>query len=160
MKSRGIVTLALWAVVLLFVSASAVRNVVAQQPAVPSIRQEVINVQKRFLDAKERGDSEYVKKSMADDFMSIETNGGSSGLREFVEDIHPSKQPEPAPILYNFEVVQLDERSAIVTYDAVFPGNQLEKYQHLSDTWVKLDGQWKLKFQQSTLNLWSAHDLD
>jgi hypothetical protein len=30
----------------------------------------------------------------------------------------------------------------------------------LSDTWVKQGGQWKLKFQQSTLNLWSSHDLD
>jgi hypothetical protein len=160
MKSRGVVTLSFWAIVVLFVSASTVRNVVAQQPAVPSIRQEVINVQKRFLDATERGDSEYVRRFVADDFMSIETNGGSSGLRDFVDDIHSSNQTEPAPILYNFEVVQIDERSAVVTYDAVFPGNQLEKYQHLSDTWVKQDGQWKLKFQQSTLNLWSAHDLD
>jgi hypothetical protein len=48
----------------------------------------------------------------------------------------------------------------VVTYKAVFPGSELDKYQHLSDSWVKQNGQWKLKFQQSTLNLWSAHDLD
>jgi len=42
----------------------------------------------------------------------------------------------------------------------VFHGAPLERYQHLSDTWVEQSGAWKLKFQQSTLNLWSAHDLD
>lgn len=132
-----------------------------QQPSnLPPLQQELIRAQKTLQSAQERGDAEYVKKAVADDFLSIESNGNSSGKKELVRDIHPAEHPEPSPILYDFDVVQLDEDCAVVTYKAVFPASQLEKYQHVSDTWVKQAGQWKLKFQQSTLNLWSAHDLD
>jgi hypothetical protein len=131
-----------------------------QQSNPIAFQQELIRTQKALRDALDRGDAEYVKNAVADDFLSVETNGNSTGKKEFVRDIHPSEHPEPSPILYEFDVVQLDEGCAVVTYKAVFPGSQLEKYQHLSDTWVKQAGQWKLKFQQSTLNLWSAHDLD
>ena len=131
-----------------------------QQSSLSAFQQELIHTQRAFQDALERGDAEYVRNAVADDFISVETNGNSTGKKEFVRDIHPSEHPEPSPILYEFNVVQLDEDCAVVTYKAVFPGSQLENYQHLSDTWVKQAGQWKLKFQQSTLNLWSAHDLD
>jgi hypothetical protein len=125
-----------------------------------SLQQELIRTQRAFQDAQERGDAEYIKSAVAEDFLSIESNGNSTGKKEFVRDIHPPEHPEPSPILYEFNVVQLDEGCAVVTYKAVFPGSQLDRYQHLSDTWVKQGGEWKLKFQQSTLNLWSAHDLD
>jgi hypothetical protein len=131
-----------------------------QQSNMSSVQQELINIQKAFLDALERGDAEYVKNAVADDFVFVETNGESTGKTELVRAVRPPEHPGPSPILYDFNVVQLDEGCAVVTYKAVFPGGQTERYQHLSDTWVKQAGQWKLKFQQSTLNLWSAHDLD
>lgn len=131
-----------------------------QQSNLYSVQQELISVQKAFLDAQERGDAQYVKNAVADDFMSIETDGNNTGKADFVRDVHPPEHPGPSPILYDFNVVQLDEGCAVVAYKAVFPGRHLERYQHLSGTWVKQAGQWKLKFQQSTLNLWSAHDLD
>jgi hypothetical protein len=160
MESRWIVTLFLCVANLLSVPARAaeVRDMAPHQTN--TIQHELIDLQKAFQDAQERGDAKYVNNAVADDFLSIETNGDSSERNEFVRDVHPSERPGPAPILYDFKVLQLDEGCAIVTYKAVFPGNQLERYQHLSDTWVKQGSQWKLKFQQSTLNLWSAHDLD
>lgn len=130
------------------------------QSSTSSFRQELIDLQKAFVNAQERGDAEYVKNAVADDFSSIETNGGTSDKFDLVHGIHPPERPGPAPILYDFKVIELDEGCAIVTYDAVFPGSHMERYQHLSDTWVKKAGEWKLKFQQVTLNLWSAHDLD
>jgi hypothetical protein len=161
MQSRQMVTLYVCAAVLLFVSTqAAARGGATQQSPRSSIQQELIDLQKAFQDAQERGDAEYVKNALADDFTQIETNGDSSGKKEFVKDIHPPERPGPPPILYDFKVVELDEGCAVVIYKAVFAGNQLERYQHLSDTWAKQDGKWKLKFQQSTLNLWSAHDLD
>jgi hypothetical protein len=131
-----------------------------QQSNLTSLQQELISTQKAFQSAQQRGDAEYVKNAVADDFLSIEANGNSSGKKELVGEIHPPERPEPSPILYDFNVIQLGDGCAVVTYNAVFPGSQLEKYQHVSDTWVKQGGEWKLKFQQSTLNLWSAHDLD
>lgn len=162
MESRWIVALSLCAGIVLSASARAAEAHEAgpQQSNASSTEQELINLQKAFQNAQERGDAKYVNNAVADDFLSIETNGDSSGRNEFVRDVHPSERPGPAPLLYDFKVLQLDEGCAVVTYKAVFPGNQLERYQHLSDTWVKQGSQWKLKFQQSTLNLWSAHDLD
>jgi hypothetical protein len=56
------------------------------------------------------------------------------------------------------QVVPLNENAAIVTWNEIDPGST-PKYVHLSAVWVKQDGQWKLKFQQSTPNVWSAYDL-
>lgn len=163
MPSRcNFIALSLCAAVLLCVTGQAaiIQAAAAPQSPAPSISQEMIGLQKAFIAAQERGDTEYVKNALADDFTLIETNGGTSGKSDFVRDVHPPERPGPPPIVYDFKVIELDEGCAVVTYQAVFPDSQLEKYQRLSDTWVKQNGQWKLKFQQSTLNLWSAHDLD
>jgi hypothetical protein len=145
-------------VVPLFAAEPLPTNTPHQQPT--ALQQELIQVQKAFLDAQDRGDAEYVKNAVADDFMVIETNGDGSGKYDLVHSVHPTEHAGPKPILYDFNVVQLDADCAVVSYKAVFPGSQIERYQHRSDTWVKEGGQWKLKFEQATLNLWSAHDLD
>jgi len=152
----------LCAVLVLFASASSgqARNLPTQQSSRSSTAQELIDLQKAFVSAQERGDAEYVRNALADDFTSIEANGSTTDKSAVMRDIHPSERPGPPPIFYDFKVQQLDECCAVVTYRAVFPGNQLERYQHLSDTWVRQGSRWKLKFQQSSLNLWSAHDLD
>jgi hypothetical protein len=135
-------------------------NTPQQAPASSGFEQELINTQKAFLDAIERGDTEYVKNAVADDFIVIGTNGDSSGKAELVHYVHPSEKPEAKPFLYQWHVVELDADCAVVTYNAVYHGAPIDRYQHLSDTWVKQNGQWKLKFEQTTVNLWSAHDLD
>lgn len=161
MQSRCSLMLSTWFALLLCIPSQAIVQDGAAHPSdAASIQQEMIDLQKAFVGAQDRGNAEYVKNALADDFTSIETNGGTSGKNEFVHDIHPPERPGPSPILYDFKVVELDESCAVVTYQAVFPDSHMEKYQRLSDTWVKQDGKWKLKFQQTTLDLWSAHDLD
>ena len=147
--------------VLLLISANplAARGKSSQQTDASSPPQDFVALQKAFVAAQERGDAEYVKNAVAEDFTGIETNGDMTDRTDFVRVERPEKS-ERSPILYNFRVIQLDEDCVVVTYNAVFPGNQLDRYQHVSDTWVNEDDHWKLKFQQSTLNLWSAHDLD
>jgi hypothetical protein len=122
-----------------------------------SPRQDFVALQKSFIAAQERGDGEYVKNAVADDFTGIESNGEPTSRSEFIS-VGRGEKPGQSPILYDFKVIPLDENSAVVTYNAVLPANQNDRYQHMSDTWVNENGHWKLKFQQSTLNLWSAHD--
>lgn len=140
-------------------AAEAPANVPQQPSNASSFQQELIKTQKMLLDAFERGDADYVRKAVADDFMVITPTGDTAEKADIVHELHPAPASEPKPILYDFSVVQLDEDCAVVSYKAVFPGGGMERYQSLSNTWVKQGGQWKLKFQQSTLNLWSAHDL-
>ena len=122
-----------------------------------SPRQDFVALQKAFIAAQERGDAEYVQNAVADDFIGIEGNGDTTERAEFIRVVQGEK-PGQSPLLYDFRVIQLAEDCAVVTYNAVFPANQVDRYQHMSNTWVNQDGHWKLKFQQSTLNLWSAHD--
>jgi hypothetical protein len=121
--------------------------------------QNVVDTQKAFLQAIERGDAAYVKSAVADDFVVIATNGDSGNKTELVDSVHPSAKRGHPPMLYDFQVVRLSDTAAIVTYKVADPGAGLERYQHMSDTWVKEGDQWKLKFEQTTINLWSAHDL-
>ena len=159
MPNRAMITICVPVLLLSSAIPLAARGKASQQANPSSPRQDFVALQKAFVAAQERGDSEYVKNAVAEDFTGIETNGDMTDRAEFVRVERPEKR-EPTPILYDFRVIQLDEDCVVVTYNAVFPGNQLERYQHVSDTWVNEDGHWKLKFQQSTLNLWSAHDLD
>jgi hypothetical protein len=128
------------------------------QPKLSPLAQELLNAQKAFLDAMKRGDSAYVANALANDFVVISANGDSGGKGEVVENAAPRKEAKEAPMFYDFNVVTLADNAGVVTYNVVLPSH-IERYQHLSDTWVKENGQWKLKFQQTTLNLWSAHDL-
>ena len=128
------------------------------QPKLSAFQQDLLSNQKAFLDAMKRGDSAYVSNAIANDFVLIGPNGDSAGKGDLLENATPPKENQKAPLFYEFKVIQLAEEAGIVTYDVVRPAH-IERYQHLSDTWVKENGQWKLKFQQTTLNLWSAHDL-
>ena len=128
------------------------------QPKLTAFEQDLLDTQKTFLDAIKRGDSAAVEKAVANDFVIISANGDSGGKGEIVEAASPHKEGKEAPIFYDFQVLQLADNAGVVTYNVVFP-THIERYQHLSNTWVKEGSQWKLKFQQTTLNLWSAHDL-
>src|SRR5579864_6088642 len=159
MPSRS--TIMLCVAVLLLISAIPLgaRGKASQQADGSSSPQDFVALQKAFIAAQERGDADYVKNTVAEGFTGIEANGDITDRAEFVRVEAPEK-PERSPILYDFRVIQLNDDCVVIIYNAVLPGNQLERYQHVSDTWVNEDDHWKLKFQQSTLNLWSAHDLD
>lgn len=139
-------------------SQSAIDGYHMDQPKLSAFEQELLSNQKAFLDAMKRGDSAYVSNAIANDFVVIGANGESAGKGDLLENATPHKENQKAPLFYDFKVIQLADNAGVVTYDVVRPAH-IERYQHLSDTWVKENGQWKLKFQQTTLNLWSAHDL-
>lgn len=56
-------------------------------------------------------------------------------------------------------MIRLETGCAVVAYNTITPGARA-RYHHMSDTWTKEGGQWKLRFQETTPNLWSATDLD
>ena len=141
-----------------FAAEPAANNRTDAASATP-FQQQLIDTQKAFLEALRRGDAAYVNNAVASDFELIAPNGDMADRSEVVGYVQaPKDNKEPEPILYDFKVVQLSDSAAIVTYNAVFQGSN-HRYQHLSNTWVREGNQWKLKFQQSTVNLWSADDL-
>jgi hypothetical protein len=132
--------------------------VLAQTPQPgPAFDQQLINQQKQFLQAVQNRDSSAVDASIADDFQGIQTNGDLYDRSEVIPSSHEAKAKDVRA--YDFRVVKLTDNSAVVTYNEIVPGDH-PRYRHMSDTWAKVDGRWKLKFRQITPNLWSANDLD
>jgi hypothetical protein len=131
---------------------------VAQKPrAASAFDQQLIDQQKQLLQAIQSKNPAAVSRAIADDFAGIGTNGDFYDRSEIVE----SAQDGAAQNMraYDFQVIKLTADSAVVTYNLIVPGEH-PRYRHMADTWARVDGRWKLKFQQLTPNLWSAADLD
>jgi hypothetical protein len=119
--------------------------------------QQLIDQQKQFLHAIESKDASAVERAVADDFQGIAVNGDFYDRGEVVDSA--SEGVPQGTRTYDFHVVKLNNDSAVVAYNLIVPGAH-PRYRHMADTWAKVDGQWKLKFRQISLNLWSAGDLD
>lgn len=131
---------------------------VAQNPkGVSAFDQQLIDQQKQFLQATDARNTAAVDQAIAEDFQGIGTNGDFYDRSEIVESAQGGKPQQLRA--YDFHVIQLNDNSAIVAYNLIVPGEH-PRYRHMSDTWARIDGRWKLKFRQITANLWSANDLD
>jgi len=119
--------------------------------------QELINNQHQFTQAFTDKNVAYVNQSIADDFRGIGTNGDFYDKEELAGIAHYGTSPDVR--VYEMQVVRLADDAAVVTYNLIIPGAH-PRYRHMSDTWAKDGGKWKLKFQQVTANLWSATDYD
>jgi hypothetical protein len=90
-----------------------------------------------------------VRQAVADDFRGIGTNGDFYDKDELVGIAHEGVPKDLR--VYDVQVVRLNDDSAVVTYNLIIPGAR-PRYRHMSDTWAKDGGKWKLKFQQTTTN--------
>jgi hypothetical protein len=144
--------------IFLLCAAIFVFNLAWAQTSKPAsaFEQQLIDQQKRFLEASRLKNATTIDRAVADDFQGIETNGDLYDKDELVE----SAQDVPKGARsYDFRVVKLTNDSAVVAYNLIVPGEH-PRYRHMADTWAKIDGRWKLKFRQITPNLWSANDLE
>ena len=130
----------------------------AQTPkALSPFEQELVNNENQFMQAIAEKNFAYVNQAVANDFRGIGTNGDFYDRDEVVDQAHEGL-PKGQRV-YDVEVVRLDDGCAVVAYNLISPGSRI-RYRHLSDTWTRDNGKWKLKFQQATINLWSATDFD
>ena len=130
----------------------------AQAPnakALTPFEQELTDNQMRFMKAIEAKDSAYVVAAISADFKGVGTNGDFYGRGEI--DYSAEEGLPKDWRIYEIAVVRLTDSSAVVSYNQIMPGSH-PRYTHISDTWAKENGQWKLKFRQVTLNLWTAMD--
>ena len=128
----------------------------ASKPLSP-FEQELVANQKQFMQALQEKNVAYVNQAIGDDFKGIGTNGD---FYEKDELVGAAQEGMPKELrIYDVRVVRLDESCAVVAYNLIVPGAR-PRYRHMSDSWTKDGGKWKLKFQQVTPNLWSALDLD
>ena len=132
----------------------------AQPPApkpLSPFEQELVNNEKQFIQSMQDKNVAYLSQTVSDDFKGIATNGDFFEKEELVD---TAQEGMPKDVrIYDVRVVRLDDGCAVVAYNIIVPGAH-PRYRHMSDTWTKDGGKWKLRFQQTTPNLWSALDLD
>jgi len=148
-------TISILSAVLISVSLSLAQT--PQSKPLSPFEQELINNENQFMQALAEKNVAYVSQSVADDFKGVGTNGDFYDRDELVGMAHEGLPKDIRA--YELRVVRLNDDSAVVTYNLIIPGAR-PRYRHMSDTWAKDGGKWKLKFQQYTPNLWSATDFD
>jgi hypothetical protein len=117
-----------------------------------ALAEQLLSLEKALPEAQKKHDRDFYKRTLADDFISIGTDGKVHPREEILGDFASTELAEYRP--YNIQVVQLTENAAIVTYDVIVRmvhyDDETPRYQHVSSIWVKQGDQWKLKFQQAT----------
>jgi hypothetical protein len=117
-----------------------------------ALADQVMSLEKSFIDAKKSRNRDFYKRTLADDFISVGTDGKVHPREEILGDLPSNELAEYRP--YSMQVVSLSDNAAVVTYDVIVRmmhyDEEEPRYQHVSSIWVKQDGEWKLKFQQAT----------
>jgi hypothetical protein len=121
-------------------------------PASP-LQQTLIAQTQAVVQAQKSKDADALKRLLTDDFHQVGSEGRLHDKDEFTGDAKDGKLTDS--MLYDLNVLPIDENAAIVTCDAVIHGTEgdnvlVPHYQHLSFIWVKQGDQWRLRFQQAT----------
>ena len=117
-----------------------------------AFEQMLIEQDRALSRAQMKKDVDFFKRTVADDFMGVGTDGTTFDKADIVSSAQEFNLQEYTP--YNIRVFQLNDNEAIVTYDCVVREAQFDetapRYQHISNLWMKQGDQWRLKFQQAT----------
>ena len=142
--------------IVLALGLAAVTPASAQAPASgeATLEQALIANSKAVGDAQVKKDLNFLKSTLTDDFVEVRSEGKMHDRKDLIDDAEDGSVTEFS--LYKPRVLMIDENAAMVTYDCIIKmtegdaPNMAPRYQHISDLWVKQNGQWRLKFQQAT----------
>jgi hypothetical protein len=130
----------------------------AKPDKVPSeFEQALMSAEKGFIDAAEKGDVAFFKRTLTDDFSFVSFDGQ---LYERQDMLDQFAQGGTDLMPYEMKVVPAGDGVAIVTYNVVLrvPPSEDQgpppRYQHFTTVWVKQGDLWKMKFQQMTAAHW------
>ncbi len=116
--------------------------------------QSLIANSKAVREAQLQKDVEHLRSMLTDDFLQVGSEGKLHNKKDFLGDAEDGNLKEF--MFYNPHVLEVDENVMIVTYDCVIKmpegdaPNLAPRYQHISDLWVRQNGQWRLRFEQAT----------
>ena len=139
------------------VSVVAIGQAAAPPKPLSPLEQSLMDAEKSFVAAAKKGDVAFFKRTLTDDFSSVQFDGQLYDRQDMLDQFSDggmNLQP------YDMKVVTAGEGVAIVTYDVVLRVPPAEdqgpppRYQHFSTVWVKQGDVWKMKFQQMTASHW------
>jgi hypothetical protein len=139
------------AILVVFLSIAAFAQ--AAPKTISPLEQTLIDNTRAIPEAQKTKNTDFLKRTLTDDFRAVGSEGMLHDREEFVGDAGDGTLKDYS--VYNFHVLPVDENAALVTYDSIIhmpegDTDEAPRYQHFSDLWVKQGDQWKLKFQQAT----------
>jgi hypothetical protein len=132
------------------------RQTSTAKPATP-LEQTLMDDEKSFLAAAKKGNVDFLKRTLADDFSFVSFDGQLYSRQEML-DQYGEGGLDVMP--YEMKVVPAGDDAAIVTYNVVLrvPTSEDQgpppRYQHFSTVWVKQGSEWKIKFLQMSASHW------
>jgi len=131
----------------------------ANGPAKPltPFEQTLMDAEKAFIEAEKSGDVAFLKRTLADDFSYVGTDGQLAERQGMIDELADGKQNL---LPYDMKVLMLGDNAGVVTYDVVVrvPPSEDQgpppRYQHFSTVWVKRGDAWKMKFHQKSISHW------
>ena len=126
------------------------------KPTTP-LEQTLMDDEKGFLAAAKKGDVDFLKRTLAEDFSFVSFDGQLYSRQEMLDQF---SEAGTDVMPYEMKVVLAGDETAIVTYNVVLrvPASEDQgpppRYQHFSTVWVKQSGEWKMKFLQMSASHW------
>ncbi len=141
---------------LLLLPAASAQTQAARPPG--ALEQLLVTRENRLIEARKKDDDELLKQIVTANFSLVNIEGKVLEGQEAIDDFGDSDLLELSP--YDMHASAICDDVAVVTYEAVVRKKVDEdegpppRYQHLSSTWVKQAGEWKLAFHQTTARHW------
>jgi hypothetical protein len=124
-------------------------------PAKPlsPLEQTLVTNSKAVPEALKTKNVDFLKRTLSEDFQEVGSEGHIHQKAEFVDEARDGELKDYS--IYNVKVHEIDDSSAIVTYNAIIQMPEGDtgtapRYQMISDLWIKDGENWKLEFQQAT----------
>lgn len=123
----------------------------APQPS-EQIHNEIFNHEQQLAKAEKNKDRQYFERTLDDKLIFVAFNGLVFTKQKLVSDLTYIDVSQYS--IENMKVRDLGPGAALATYDlrlnGSVAGHNLPQKQYASSVWLKVNGEWKLMFHQST----------
>ncbi|HQX55504.1 MAG TPA: nuclear transport factor 2 family protein [Pyrinomonadaceae bacterium] len=116
-----------------------------------SLKAEVVEVEKEVIRAALRGDTASLSEILTDDFISMDTDGKRYNKKTTIDEVKSTTEGRSWPYSFGkFDLVSADDDTVVIRYILTIspPASEPDRTQ-LTETYVKQDGRWRLKFQKA-----------
>jgi len=127
-------------------------NADASKP-LTALERTLMGLSQSIAEARKSKDLPSLKRLLADDFHQVGSDGSLHGKDDFLDDSEEGNLKDYS--FYDFKVLSVDEKVAIVTYNAIIrmpegDDGDAPRYQRHADVWVSDGSRWRICFQQAT----------
>jgi hypothetical protein len=131
-------------------------TIIAQTPVQPktgSVEQEIMKLEKGWIDAWLKHDAAFMDRILADDYTSTDENGTVFTRTEILEQVKTGEYVLLSTVANDWKVRVYGDAAVwmgLNTDKAQYKGKDISGQYRWMDTWVKIAGRWRCVASQGT----------